>query len=529
MKNRYTILYFAVALIAGIIVACSGESAEKQTQDIVAEPGEDTTSREKGYFERTEKHPFDNRLLNAYKLAKKNGKYVSYFVNTYSGTFFLIQNREQKFNKQEKLYNNLRFGLIDGKGKRLLPTEYDRIGNPGFIADDYMEIRKNGKYGLYNYAENKLFEPEFDALYPSAIMEYVAIGQKGNTFYKIYPDGKNKPFSANQSAPGYTRLLKDYRFNIESEYFGLWISTYEMDTPAETDYSYSYSSAMILTPSYLLRLGIFPEIEDYLSMDWSEFGTDSLDVSLVDGKKRSENTYSMLTSFYSYTADARGYESQQRYLVTLDSKNTVKSKRKLLDFDNYLFQNSCSNGAAQPKVRFVNDSIVEVKNYKENKSEAIPYLLFTHYSYYLISTEGNVQELGSGIFPMTAAIELNRGHFKGCFARMIVGEDVMNSPSYDEDLFDTPMYAYTDHLSAADLEYMRNEILARHGMKFKDERWNAIFRSYKWYKPKRTKVDGLLSPVEKKNLELIRILEKELQQLPESLIHEEHSYMVVAG
>jgi hypothetical protein len=49
MNKRLSLLYFTVILIAGIIVACSGEeTAKPETADVVAEPGEDTTTREIG-------------------------------------------------------------------------------------------------------------------------------------------------------------------------------------------------------------------------------------------------------------------------------------------------------------------------------------------------------------------------------------------------------------------------------------------------------------------------------------------------
>ena len=150
--------------------------------DVVAEPGEDTTSRELGFFELSDKHPFSNQILNGYKLAKKKNKRVSYFANTYRGTFFLTQNRKEVYAGENKISTKLRFGLMDSKGNQLLAQDYERIGNPGFIVDDHMELKQNGKYGLYNYDKKKIITPEYDAIYPSKIMEYIAIGQKGSFF-----------------------------------------------------------------------------------------------------------------------------------------------------------------------------------------------------------------------------------------------------------------------------------------------------------------------------------------------------------
>lgn len=531
MNKRLSLLYFIVLLIAGIIVACSSEETETkpETADVVAEPGEDTTTREIGFFELSDKHPFSNQVLNSYKLAKKKHKRVSYFVNTYRGTFFLSQNRQEVYAEESKISTKLRFGLLDSKGNELLPQDYERIGNPGFIVDDYMEIKQNGKYGLYNYEKKQItIKPEYDVIYPSRIMEYIAIGQKGSTFYKLYADGKSKAFADDQPAPNYARLLKTYRYNLDSEQFGMWVSTEPFDYFNE-DYFLSYAYAMVISPSYLQRLKFIPDISFTGGLKWSEFGRDSIDVSVVDTRKRNENAYSMISSFYTYVSEARGNEIQRRYLTTFDTKNTVKASKELFNYDNYTMMNTCENGLSTPKVKFLNDSVVEVRNFVENEIGGVPYRWYTKYEYYSIAADGSVTSLGNGLFPMTAAIVLTKEHFKGCFSRGMDDEEAITSEIYDEDMAGIPINIYTDHLTATDLAYLKNEIYARHGMKFTDPALTAVFKSFKWYKPKRTNVNSLLTPIEKKNLQLIQQLEKELKSNPEAYIHEEQRYMVVAG
>ncbi|ASS48256.1 MAG: hypothetical protein A3D31_19080 [Candidatus Fluviicola riflensis] len=530
MNKRLSLLYFAVLLIAGIIVACSGEetAAKPETADVVAEPGEDTTSRELGFFELSDKHPFSNQVLNGYKLAKKKNKRVSYFANTYRGTFFLTQNKQEIYAGENKISTKLRFGLMDSKGNQLLAQDYERIGNPGFIVDDHMELKQNGKYGLYNYDKNKIIKPEYDAIYPSKIMEYIAIGQKGNSFHKIYADGTSKAFADDQPAPNYARLLKTYRFNLESEQFGMWVSTEPFDYFNE-EYFLSYAYAMVVAPSYLQRLKFIPDISFTGGLKWSEFGKDSLNVAVIDSRKRSENTYSMITSFYKYVSEARGSETHSRFLTTLDTKNTIKASKELFSYDNYMLMNTCDNDLSTPRVKFLNDSVVEVRNYVENEIGGVPYHWYTKFEYYSIAADGKVTSLGNGLFPMTAAIILTKEHFKGCFSRGMDDEEAITSEIYDEDMGGIPINIYTDHVSLTDLAYMRNEIYARHGMKFTDESLTAVFKSFKWYKPKRTNVNGLLTPIEKKNLQLIQQLEKELKSNPEAYIHEEQRYLVIAG
>lgn len=557
MNKRLTFLYFSVALTAGIILACSGEEAEAAAMpDVVAEPGEDTTAREFGYYERNGQHPYNNKLLAAWKLAKKKAKYVDHFCNTYRGTLFLAVNDNNP--RDNKAIAKQRYGLIDAKGNVLLPLEYELIGNPGFILDDYVEVKQNGKYGLYNYADQQLIRPEYDAIYPSRIVEYIAIGQKGSKLFKIYADGKSKAFKDGQPAPNYARLVKDYRYNTQSEHYGQWITTYALNDLGSDDF-YPYSTGLIVLPSYLARLKIFPNTMHEVGIGWQDFDSDSLDLRVIDAKRRNEDVYANLFSFYSLTADARGYDEMDHYLVTTDRKNGIKASKSLLSASSYDLMNANGNELARPKVRFVNDSIVEVRrfvtgsidkylgvvDYEEDEMRPqyvdrngfmatagpkyLSYQNYTKYEYYLIKADGSVKALNDGNFPMASVIPLTKDHFKGCFARVMGTEDARLLDIYDDEMEGYPILAFTDHLSLEDLEYMRNEIYARHGFKFKDQAWAKTFAIYSWYKPKRSNVNSLLTPVEKQNLELIKQVEKQLRATPEALVHEAYEYMVIAG
>lgn len=59
-------------------------------------------------------------------------------------------------------------------------------------------------------------------------------------------------------------------------------------------------------------------------------------------------------------------------------------------------------------------------------------------------------------------------------------------------------------LTSWDLKIMRNEIFARKGYIFKTEDMTTYFSSQSWYDPKYSKVDKLLSSIEKRNIEYIK-------------------------
>lgn len=66
------------------------------------------------------------------------------------------------------------------------------------------------------------------------------------------------------------------------------------------------------------------------------------------------------------------------------------------------------------------------------------------------------------------------------------------------------------------LSVMRNQIFARHGYIFKNEKWKDYFSKKKWYKPVSNDVNQSLSDIEKINIEHILLLEKKWKKELES-------------
>ena len=66
------------------------------------------------------------------------------------------------------------------------------------------------------------------------------------------------------------------------------------------------------------------------------------------------------------------------------------------------------------------------------------------------------------------------------------------------------------HLSTHDLRLMRNEIYARHGYVFEDQYLQDYFSSQPWYRPRgdNSAVDAALNPVERRNIDIIRVREE---------------------
>lgn len=68
-----------------------------------------------------------------------------------------------------------------------------------------------------------------------------------------------------------------------------------------------------------------------------------------------------------------------------------------------------------------------------------------------------------------------------------------------------------ENLMKPDLELMRNEIFARHGYSFKNKDVRSLFDGEDWYVPNKVDVKKELTPIERKNIEMIRRYEKYAQ------------------
>jgi hypothetical protein len=65
-----------------------------------------------------------------------------------------------------------------------------------------------------------------------------------------------------------------------------------------------------------------------------------------------------------------------------------------------------------------------------------------------------------------------------------------------------------ENLPKSELEFMRNEIFARHGFCFKKKNLRQQFEMQDWYVPNTVDIKGFLTDIEKKNIEMIKRYEK---------------------
>ena len=481
MNKRISLVYFISVIIAGIVVACCGENNSFQKEAL---------------FLRSEQ-PYSEDVINAYLLAKKKDSTIHYFIKTNNGLFFLTRDKSENATHWSKKA----FGLIDSKGNQLLPQEYGSIGNPGFIAEDYIEIQKNDLVGLYNYNTRKLIEPKYEIIYPSDNKNYIAIGQKGKTLFKLFANGTARKMSSTESAPSYSKILKNHQYNNRSTHFALWVDTSPIDRSknyTQLNNSYSMYSTLIAVPSYILPFR-FDKFREMIYKDrynkWISTNLDSMSLVLRDSRKNSLEGESYITSYFKSIAFSRGENSEINYLSVFDKTNHLTDQHYL-----------------SKKSRFINEHLIEEIENSGYVPFGSPYYYATSYNYYKISNKGKIHKQSKGIYPMSSLVVLTEEHLKGVFIKE--KKTTTSSPIYPGISSTSIEYIKTDHLQPSDLEYMIYEIYARHGMKFKTCYWSKIFKKHKWYKSTYSDVKERLSSIEKQNIIFLREMKTKLLVKP---------------
>ncbi len=427
-------------------------------------------------------------VLNA---VKEKYDTVPYFTKFSDGKylFYVVKGKWKGHNEDTFYQGGFKMGIIDEQLTEILPVEYDKIYNPGATITNFIEVEKNGRKGLFNFKSFLLIKPQYDVIYRSKTSEYLALGKKVNAYYQILLDGSENISSIN-AIPTFAESKVEI-FNKDD---------YRIVPMYRTDYEYGedfgnygefYGSGTIFTPSYVLELGVMPEVIADLTWDKDIYGTDSAKAEILPYSSSWANFKLLFGKFYLEGVSGRDYQLERTTLVTVDKNSQVIASAKIDDFWTP-FEGPCRDRS----IKFLNDSIVEVltteyADNETNKYVKTDYSEMTFFNYFYIDFKGNIVRLESNrFFDFTKFIEISDYHLKGCYWT----DTVYSSLQYE------------------DLDVMRNEIFAEYGYIFKSKNWHDYFSQYNWYKPQYNDVERFLTPLDKRNIDFILKAQKSMKR-----------------
>lgn len=340
-------------------------------------------------------------------------------------------------NRTSHLENtDIKMGLADSDGNIIIPLEYDLIGTIGFEKPDLVEVTKDGKFGYFDLATKSLvIQPLYDIIIPVASDSTFAVVRQDTTFGWFTADYKFR-----QGFP--SKKVGDWVQNFSYLKKNLRLAS-ELQSLCEIPLQDYLGSGIAMPPSYLVKAGIFEEMED---------GIATTPVPLNAYTEYKETEGSMLQRI------SHGFNA----FVTLIRTRYLDGREEFYDRNQIVFFNDRLDtlGTAQINsrefsIRAIDSTLLEAKTnhdfwfLEEDVCEETNLYKYTYFSF---DQDGSFKELKSNrLFPETQFVKLDNSYITGNFL-------VYNREREAEEP--------TTKLSLKTLISMKNEILADNGYIF---------------------------------------------------------------
>ena len=505
MKNALIML--AVAVFA---YSCQ-QSSEKEKAVIVTEPVEEVSPPLEMVIATEEKVIEPSSSFMDSVTAAKLGKlyaFIPFYTRVNNRTLVMVSDAEQELFDSHLFKGICQYGLVSDSLEIILPINYDKIYNPNTVLLNCLEIKKDEKIGLFNFATQEVLNPRFDfILSGGTTIKDFAYGYRLGQWYEIHSESLNHPKKVDL---GYEKILKALAIDTRHSGENLMFEFYPGHLKGE-----EYGTFII--PSYIEHLNFdFQLFYSYVlnkrseENENTEYVSDQVVVKLKDNRSISDKIVSFFVSIYEEGVDTRGYVIEKEQMVLYHSEKQAFTSVPLTSLNNRDLYREAA-------YKLIGDSIIEIKgNQHEYKLENQFYNFETQYRYLHISTEGKVTELDSDRhFDFTKYTFIDESYLTGHFARYVEGSGYNIWES--------------DHLTIEDLDVMRNEIYAEYGYRFRSNKWRYYFSEKQWYHPRYNNVDDQLTAIDKANLKVILKVRKAMEGREQAFTNRRKGVYAAAG
>ncbi len=428
-------------------------------------------------------------------------------------TFYYITTDDFEMLNDSIVSQNHKMGLLNENFETVVPVKFYKIYNPNATVPGHIVLEtENGKRGLFNIKTSTIIEPKYAKILPSLnvgkskdIIAYLQLESSNPDAYEVL-----KSDGSIETQVGYDESVSDWKFNMADTTLA-WLRPAKNFTNQNYKYLIPEPNAMF-SPSYLYDWGVLPEYCENLGQDVEGIiGIDHLEVALAKKSSFFGRIKVFISNFYKSGVSGRGYsiEKNQLHVVT-DNNSSVNSIRLPDNYGPIEFL-SCENDATHTwpdPLRFISVDTVEYMNIK---SKYKAYTYFQNYQYYVVRSDGNIDQLTSNrTFDFTKFIKIDESYFIGQFI------------GYDRSKEDFPKHFFQDHYTIEDLDVMRNEIYADYGYQFSTSKWLNYFKEQNWYKPDADNVDAFLTPIDQHNIKVILKAKKRLQKNEKKIINKRY-------
>ncbi|HEY4325948.1 MAG TPA: WG repeat-containing protein, partial [Mucilaginibacter sp.] len=399
---------------------------------------------------------------------------------------FNFYDREDLRESEKQTYY---MGLVNPDLKEIIPPKYDLIHNISGTIDGLVEVEKDGKKGFYNLDGKIIVPVNYNQVIPLNDDENLALLRNDEDYFYLKKDTtiteKISDFKISEILPKFKTFGDSYTLSEKS-------SKNVMEYNSRKDFT-----SLIVPPSYLVELQILPKFINFHNPLRHEDETldesQKLDVKYNGISNENQSWFeSVYYSIIDHFLDGRSglYESNEarKVLIVDQKKNRIFS----YEANNFITDDQNNSGEAakcnENYFRAINDTLFEFRTtalpgvplFDTNKFfKQVP-----SYSYLYIKNGKLTSLPNDRIFGCTKYVKMDDSYLNSCFV-----------------LEDKPLNYMTKEI----LEYMKNEIYASYGYKFKNNRWNEVFMGSfdNFQGPKHSNVDDSLTSIDKFNINWI--------------------------
>ncbi|EMS31908.1 hypothetical protein C943_01643 [Mariniradius saccharolyticus AK6] len=345
-----------------------------------------------------------------------------------------------------------KMGLLNAEGKVVIPADYDLIGTLGFDMENLVEVKRNGKYGMYHLQSRLPVIPAvYDVLIPFTTTDdkKLILTQEGKQTGYF-----NSDFLRFEGLPP-VQQIDEYLAGYKYLDKGLLIKNGQqamMEVPNKEYLGNGY----VVPPSYLSNLQVMDSIEFGFTTTELGFnaGNESREFLGLSWQKISDTFNGLIVLIKDRYMDGREEFYYRSRVAILDKENTVKA-------------NADFNGSDLVSIRFLRDF-----GYYEAKTNHYEYLIdvdvdqinLHNFSYFKLSENGEIKYLETRrVFPETKFSKMDSSYVRGDFSLFVGNGEYENS----------------DFLSEKTIQFMLDGILADNGYVFPDEDREMFFSYYR--------------------------------------------------
>jgi len=531
MKTKLITLLLSISFM---LFSC-GDTKEAKEQpkntpksERVVKKASSTDEEDTGVFE-TDDYKLFKKAEPYIETLKKQYDTVAYYFVIDTNYYFYVVNGKWQETEDHKEPNKGQFkiGLVDRFNNIIIPVEFDKIYNPNGTAENYIEVEKNNKRGLYHISGKNVAPAKYDYIYPAPVKKAIAQVKVGNRFGLLKADG-SEVFSENPSenpkafqSPYVSKVAEKWKFDVLGEVVHLQPAYNNFE---EDDYDIIVGRRVVLTPSYILELGLAPYIVKRITISNNFFSATVKAEAKVD---KVENWWGKFTAifskYYEEGISGRDYYVEKEGVYSVDENGVIKDKYEFSQKERNWGISTCENEELLIYANIKGDSLLEVKRYRSHhyvgkqEKKILPYDNYPYYLYFRLNNNGGLVKLNSNRrYGFTKYVKIDDSYFKGCFANIIEDENAGK-------------LIRTEHLSLEEMELMKNEIFAEYGYIFTTPKWKDYFRKMSWYKPTSSDVNDKLNEVDKHNLEVIINTINKMKPNPDAFTKEKEANYWAAG